>query len=251
MTTANAQETPARGCQSLLAPDGTPLFHGFWDPRAIARVCSQDSPAYWQGRRVLDIGANTSGLSVEIARAGGRVVALEPDPFENTRAAVRPVLDRLIAEEGLDITLRDEGLFEAGEVDGPFDTVLCLGLVYHFRDPQYVLDWLSQLEMEHLIVSTQTGPGAGLQMTNRRDPEIGLPEWFWETRTDPLSGWHPTHALFVKMLGWAGFRDVVALTPPMAFPTKPQPGLTNSAYFRATRGETVYPLASRQTYLQY
>lgn len=40
----------------------------------------------WEGKRVLDIGANTLGLSVEIARAGGIVTGAEPDPYNNTYA---------------------------------------------------------------------------------------------------------------------------------------------------------------------
>ena len=239
-----------KGCQTIYTPDGETLFAGGWNSREIFKAVTGDlGDDYWKGRRVLDIGANTSGLSVEIARRGASVVAAEPDPYANTRALASEVLSKVIAEEGLQLELRSEGIFEVRDL-GRFDTVLCLGLVYHFRDQQFVLDYLSTLDFGDLIISNQTSPGDQLAMINRMDSSVPVPENFWANYTDPLSGWHPTRPMFERMLRYAGFDDVVATTnPAINYPDKPYRGVTNSSYYRATRKRTVDPIASRYVYL--
>lgn len=186
---------------------------------------------------------------MQIARRGASVVAAEPDPYKNCKTIALPVLQQVIEAEGLDLTLVDEGIFDVGKL-GYFDTILCLGLVYHFRDQQFVLDYLSGLSFQHLVISTQTYNDSRLLMMNRFDPDAGLPERFLKAATQPLSGWHSTRPMFTRMLEFAGFVDVRPLTDPSVnFPNAPLPGVTNSAYFRATRDRTIDPVASRYEYL--
>ena len=182
---------------------------------------------------MLDIGANTFGLSIEIARAGASVVAIEPDPFDWYFKLVQSIVQEVIEREGLQLEVRRAGLFEADRF-GQFDCALLLGVIYHFRDPQYLLDYLSTLDVSDVIVSTQTAGGTDLTLHNRCNPGT-MPEGFWSDDAI-LSGWHPTHALFHKMLEWAGFTNVIPLTnSSVNFPKKPAPGLTNSAYYHALR----------------
>ncbi|MEZ5995302.1 MAG: methyltransferase domain-containing protein [Hyphomonadaceae bacterium] len=236
------------GCQSIYSAQGAELFPGQWDPRALYRAVTGEDGAYWRGRRVLDIGANTSGLSVEIARHGASVCAAEPDPYRNSKAIARDTLESVIADERLELELVDDGLFQVSRL-GRFDTVLCLGLVYHFRDPQYVLDYLSTLDMADLIISEQTYAGDELVLVNRKDARV-LPAAFWDNHKEPISGWHPTRALFERMLEAAGFGDVTPLTDPSVnFPAKPAPGLTNAAYYRARKIRSVDPIEARERYL--
>ena len=222
------------------------MFLGQWDPVALFEAISGDTPQYWSGRRVLDIGANTFGLSVEIARAGASVVAIEPDPYDWYFKLVGNIVHKIIADETLDLTLHRAGLFDAPQF-GTFDSVLLLGIIYHFRDPQFVLDFLSSLDVKDVIVSTQTASGDDLSLRNRRDDGT-MPAGFYSDEI-VLSGWHPTHALFRKMLEWAGFGEITALTDPSVnFPGKPAVGLTNSAYYRATKKHGTDPVAVRQVY---
>ena len=220
---------------------------GQWDSKALFDAVTPGDVGYWSGRSVLDIGANSSGLSVEIARRGARVMAIEPDPYKNNKHLAMPTLEVLVAEERLDMEFRDEELFDAHTL-GRFDTVLCLGLIYHFRDPQYVLDYLGGLEHEDLIISTQTHPGSELALVNRKDPAVIPIEGFWKDHHEPLSGWHPTRPLFEKMLESSGYVDVVPLTDAtLNFPKKP-PGLTNSSYYKASRERSVDLYASRKVF---
>jgi len=75
--------------------------------------------------RVLDIGAGTGGLTVELARAcaGGSVVAVERDA--GALSLLRANVERL-APGNVEIVIGDapEGL---GEVEGPFDVVVVGG----------------------------------------------------------------------------------------------------------------------------
>jgi SAM-dependent methyltransferase len=248
LTEPDITESARRGCQTIYSKTGQVLLGGIWDSRAIYRAVTGPDDNYWRGRRVLDIGANTSGLSVEIARRGGRVVAIEPDPYGRSQAVARDVLTQIISDEALDMSLGNEGLFDAHKL-GRFDTVLCLGLIYHFRDQQFVLDYLSTIDMDDLIISSQTHPSDNLAIFNRMDSSVPMPTGFWADYAEPLSGWHPTRPMLERMLKYAGFEDVTALTDRSKnFPTPALRGATNSAYYRGRKVRSVDPVAARMIY---
>lgn len=228
-----------KGCQSVLDCHEKKVFEGEWNPSALYETLTCGDHEFWRGKRVLDIGANTCGLSVEIARRGSNVVALEPDPYKNTYAKSKDIVNSIVTAEGLNLKVYPKGLFNAHEFKG-FDVVLCLGLLYHFRYPQLILDYLSTLEMEYLFLGTQVHSGESLALFNRRDPSIRFAPDFFKPSII-LTGWHPTRPLLERMLQWAGFAEVLSLTAvPYSFPNK-QPGLTNSAYYRCRRIGVVDP----------
>jgi SAM-dependent methyltransferase len=227
-----------KACQTIYNAKNEMIFSGEWDPKILYQTISQGNDELWVGKRVLDIGANTCGLSIEIARRGGIVTSLEPDPYNNTIGLSRVLINSLTKEENLNLTIIDKGLFDADQYRG-YDIVLCLGLLYHFRYPQYILDYLSTLEMEILFLGTQVHPGESLCLMNRRDKSVLKPGLLPDETV--LSGWHPTRPLLERMLEWAGFVDIVSLTDSdYVFPNK-QKGLTNSAYYRCRRTKTVNP----------
>lgn len=227
------------GCQSVLDINGNIIFEGEWNPSILYQILSAGNHEFWKGKSVMDIGANTCGLSIEIARRGAKVVALEPDPYNVTYAKSRTFVEHIIASEDLNLKVYSKGLFDSHEFKG-FDIVLCLGLLYHFRYPQLTLDYLSTLEMNTLFLSTQVHPGDSFSLVNRLDPSIRFPANFFN-ETIVLSGWHPTRPLLERMLKWAGFENIVSLTEiPYTFPDK-QAGLTNSAYYRCQRNKSVNP----------
>jgi SAM-dependent methyltransferase len=234
---AATQAAPARvgsGQQLVRNALGEKVVEGEWDPRPLVTALCPD-PAYWRGRRVLDIGANTLGLSLELARMGARVHAIEPDPFD-TLAQYQPTVRDLIAKENLSVTIERAGLFDAHRqaqllgIDR-FDTVLCLGLIYHFRDPLGMLLSVAAVKTEHLFISSQTHPGEDFALVNRTDPK----HYPRVDTTQHMTGWHPTRPMLVRMLRQAGYTDIIATTDPaINFPNKPIKKVTNSAYYRAT-----------------
>jgi SAM-dependent methyltransferase len=169
-------KTLRAGTQSVFDRDGTLLFEGQWDPRLIASLLTGDDVDFWKGRKVLDCGANTGGLSVELARMGASVTAAEPDPHANTIAFTRGILEEIATREGLNLIVVDADLFSSHEL-GHHDVVLCLGLIYHFRYPQLLLDYLSSLRSDYLFLSCQTHPADDLALFNRAHPGI-LPDGF-------------------------------------------------------------------------
>jgi len=237
------------GTQNVYGKNGDIIFNGEWDSKKLCEVITAGNPSYWKGRRTLDLGANTAGLSLELARMGAEITASEPDPYKNSKTHTIEILKEIIKQEELNLDFSDKDLFNA-HLLGSHDTVLCLGLIYHFRDPQYVLDYLSELDHKELIISTQLYPGSGLCMYNRKDPNVIGRANFWDNHTDSLSGWHPTRELFKAMLVSAGYTDIQSLTgDDISFLNKPK-NLTNSAYFKAIKNkqESVDPIEARKIF---
>ena len=235
-----------RGCQSVYGKDNELLFEGEWDPKVLIDIILTESdPSFFSGKRVLDIGANTGGLSLEIARLGADTVASEPDPYNNNISLTHDILMNLAEEESLNLAIERKDFFSC-HLLGKFDIILCLGLIYHFRYSQYMLDYLSFLNPDTLFISTQTHPASDIALYNRRDPSI-LKESFLKKEI-VLTGWHPTRPLFERMLRWSGFDEVVSLTEAeFNFPKK-QVGATNSAYYRAKCVESKDPEKEKVVY---
>ncbi len=74
---------------------------------------------------VLDLGCGLGNLSLEAARRGHRVVAVDVSPtaVARIRAAAR--------REGLPVEAHERDL-ERWEIDRPFDTIVCIGLIMFF-----------------------------------------------------------------------------------------------------------------------
>lgn len=182
-------------------------------------------PSDLAGARVLDLGANACGLSVEFARRGAKVVAIEHSEIYVRQA--RFVVEHLGLASAIEIHNGD--LFSAID-HGEFDIVCYVGLSYHIRHPQLALDMLSWVCRGHLVASTQTDEGDALVMRNRAS--------IAEKRVrGELWGWNPTEKLFVEMIGHAGFKNAELVS------SRPHPGerrgetLSNRSYFYARAGE--------------
>ncbi len=216
-------------CQTIYA-NNEKIFVGEWDPKVLVEIVN--TAGYdWQDKRVLDIGANTGGFSLEIARLGASVVAAEPDPYGNNLSLSKHILADISRQENLDLTIVNNDFFSVHELQGDFDVIVCFGLLYHFRYFMYSLDYLSSLKPRVLFLSTQTHPGSDLALFNRANPGI-LREGHLQEDTI-LTGWHPTRPLLEKMLHWAGFINISSLTDKeYNFPSKMH-GATNSSYYMA------------------
>jgi 2-polyprenyl-3-methyl-5-hydroxy-6-metoxy-1,4-benzoquinol methylase len=82
------------------------------------------------GLRVLDVGAGTGVMSRFAAERGASVVAVEGDTRRAEAAALRcsdPYLD-------LDVDVRHGSVDDLDDADGPFDVVLCIGVLEYAGD---------------------------------------------------------------------------------------------------------------------
>lgn len=245
------------GCHTIKSRSGETLFLGEYAPKIMFGVLTQGNPDYWRGKRVLDLGCNTAGISLEIARAGAAdVVPVDPDPYDNGLTLVLDILKRLSEGEELNLRPVRGSLFDAHQL-GSFDIVLLLGVIYHFRDLQFLLDFLSTLDVKEAFISSPTHAGEGLVNFNRRGlaNDRDLPGDFFDNLPRHvfgdeiiLTGWHPTHDLLERQIRWAGFENVQALSDRSINAPQTPKGWTNSAYYRATKVRTVDPIESRKVY---
>lgn len=179
-------------------------------------------PEDLSGMTVLDMGANACGFSIEFAKRGAKVLAVELDQRYIDQA--RFVVDHFGLSDRIEI--RQADLFDAPKF-GEFDIVAYVGLSYHIKYPQLALDMLGWNTKSILVASTQTVPGRGLSMVNRSE----------KTGVAHLSGYEPTESLFIKMLSAAGFKN------PRLVSTSPHKGegggrfCGNRSYFFADAGE--------------
>ena len=209
--------------------DDSATISGIWDPKHLLEILCRGIKD-WHGLRVLDIGANSGGLSIELARLGATVVALEP--LEKMRYLLESALAYIHKSEPLQVEVRNDHFFNADK-HGSFDVVLALGLVYHFRHPQLCLDYLGNLDSKWFFISTQTCNSDDLIMQNRK---IVCPQFHTQT---VLGGWHPSRPLCISMLEWAGFQNIFELTDPSLNFYNKSSQVTNSNYFLVEKGKAV------------
>ena len=89
--------------QSVLDKNGNKIVDGLWNPKSLAALF--DAEEDLRGSRVLDMGANNGGLSLELARLGADVHAAEP-VLDNTPA------QQIAAKEGLSVIWSKHELFD-------------------------------------------------------------------------------------------------------------------------------------------
>jgi tRNA (mo5U34)-methyltransferase len=201
-------------------------------PEPKFELIADQLPASLTGLRVLDLGCNAGGIAVQFARRGAGVVGVEAGGGYYRQACwVRDVL-------GLDIEYHNMSIYDVGSLDGGFDVVLFLGLLYHLRHPQLSLDLLAQRCEGTLIINTP------VVRSPARIMELRLPES--TARVDQaaelrFNWWFPSPDALRTMLAVAGFTDIVEFAKTespfvssnqnadntSAFPT-------GTVYFRAT-----------------
>jgi SAM-dependent methyltransferase len=160
-----------------------------------------------RGKRVLDLGCNAGWWSVRAAEAGADFVAgIDGRQMHVDQANL------VFEAKGIDASRYS---FSVGDVlrdkwpDGPFDVVLCLGLLYHVSDPIGLLDRIAETNTDLLAIDTAVADGAGSYWRSRTD-----------SADDPRSSVGaktvliPSRRALVDLAKSHGYR-VVALAPNM------------------------------------
>jgi len=122
-----------------------------------------------EGKRVLDLGCNAGFWSLLAAQAG---------------------CDFVLGVDGRQMHVDQANLvFEANEIDpdrysfvrsdlyqadlesyGPFDVVLCLGLLYHVSKPVELFEKISRVNTDILVIDTELTPVPGRWIRVRKEP---------------------------------------------------------------------------------
>ena len=176
---------------------------GVYDPAPLLERL--ELPEDLSGKRVLDIGARDGFFSFEAERRGADVLALDFMPPERTGFAVGARL------RGSSVEYRVDNVYNLSpERHGEFDLVLCLGVLYHLRNPLLGLDRLWTVCKGDMLLETQIRSGRERRVGGVAEEREPLMQFHPE---DSLNGdhtnwWSPNPAALRAMLESACFEVV-------------------------------------------
>lgn len=157
-----------------------------------------------RGKSVLDVGAWDGFYSFAAKRRGAaRVLATDhycwSGPGWGTKDGFDYARDRLKLEvEDLEIDLMD---LSPERLDGSFDVVLFMGILYHLRHPLLGLERVASVCRDILVLETVIDA-----RWSRRPMMVFYPGR--ERNDDPTNWWAPNVPCAVAMLKSVGFRQI-------------------------------------------
>lgn len=174
-------------------------------------------PEDLSGKKVLDIGCNAGFYSVELAKRGANVTAVDLDTHYLKQAEW--VAKQFALEDR--ITFKQMQVYDLAHSQETFDIVWFMGVFYHLRYPLLALDIVSRVTKEFMIFQTYGLPTVE-EMDVPEDVEFHKRE-ILETTAWPkmafipnkLAGdltnwWVPNHQGILSMLKDCGF-EVTAM----------------------------------------
>lgn len=168
-------------------------------------------PRDLSGWTVLDVGCNAGFYSIEMAKRGARVTAVDMDDHYLKQAEWAAEKFKVRDK----ITLKKSHVYNLGIIEDSYDIVLFLGVFYHLRYPLLALDILAKKVEKYLVFQTLTMPGEkefkappDLKLTDRKIMmHPGWPKMAFIERKlegDPTNWWAPNGAAVEAMLRSAG-----------------------------------------------
>ncbi len=197
-------------------PDGsqTAPDHFLGDfPAFKWKKISASVPQDLSGWKVLDIGCNAGFYSIELAKRGAQVVAIDLDDHYLKQAA-------WVSEQfGLDdrIEFRTMQVYDLAHVEEAYDLVWFMGVFYHLRYPMLAMDIVAQKALKMLVFQTLSMPGteemdvpADIPFSDRdilKKPEFPSMAFIEHSLAgDPTNWWVANHQGIVSMLRSCGFK---------------------------------------------
>jgi len=155
------------------------------------------------GAKVLDLGCNAGGMSIEFARRGADCLGFEATKRYHAQA------QWLAEKTGLAAHLRfvNASIYRAAALREKFDIVLFMGLIYHLRYPQLALDISRSVCNGTLFLNTPVVVSSSPIMENRlqRGPEgVGFVPYSHESRHN---WWYASRGALEAMMVAAGFEE--------------------------------------------
>lgn len=172
-------------------------------------------PEDLHGLRALDIGCNAGFYSLELARRGARVTAIDINEHYLKQALWAADTLELIDN----IEFRQARIYDLASANDSYDLVLCMGVLNHLRHPLLALDCVRKCCKGHMIFQTMTAPGDyifpvqadyGLHEREVMN-EPGWPKMAFIEHciaNDSTHWWAPNYACIEAMLRSAGFGSI-------------------------------------------
>ena len=157
-------------------------------------------PENLSGLRVLDIGSADGFFTIELARRGAHVVAM--DAYGKMIKRVEWAARTLGLSDRVDGRV---GFVDTLPVNERYDFVLCLGLLYHLRHPLLDLERISGVS-DLLYLESAIDPGD--------KPYLWLKPPLKGVHDNPK--WFPTASCIEEMLKMVGFTRIENLNDPTA-----------------------------------
>lgn len=170
-------------------------------------------PGDLSGKTVLDVGCNAGFYTIELAKRGAHVTAIDLDPHYLKQA------EWAVAQHGLqeNVVLKQQQVYDLGREEKEYDIIWFMGVFYHLRYPLLALDILARKTKEMLVFQTLTMPGEDVYEVsedyelNDRDKMLdkGWPRMaFIENKLngDPTNWWAPNATCIKAMLRTCGFK---------------------------------------------
>jgi tRNA (mo5U34)-methyltransferase len=211
-------ESLAPWFHNLHLPDGTQTApdHFLGDfPAYKWQELASELPDDLHGWTALDIGCNAGFYSLELARRGACVTAIDSNPHYLNQARWAAGEFELTKQ----INFRQMQVYGLARDNTCYDLVLFLGVMYHLRYPLLGLDIATQQVRRLFCFQSLSLPGKEvfIDTRNRQFDErelmldAGWPKMaFIEDRfaNDPTNWWVPNHACIEAMLRSCGMRIV-------------------------------------------
>jgi len=160
-------------------------------------------PPDLSGKTVLDIGAYDGFFSFAAEdRRAARVLAVDTLAWERGDTSGRPCFELAHRALGSSVESRKLDIHDVADAGiGTFDVVMCLGVLYHLREPLRALEAVSAVTDDLLVLETHT------DATHLRRPAV---VWYeGDELAGDASNWcGPNEAMLETWLRDVGFRDV-------------------------------------------
>jgi len=169
-------------------------------------------PKNLEGYKVLDIGCNAGFYSIELAKLGADVLAIDIDDHYLKQA-------KWIAKQfGLEskIQFKKMQIYDLAHAEEKYDLIWFMGVFYHLRYPLLALDILSRITDKYLVFQTYSLPGKEEMeipenvefdkrevLENSNWPKLAFIEN--NLARDPTNWWIANHQGILSLLKSSGF----------------------------------------------
>lgn len=154
--------------------------------------------------RILDVGTADGDLSFLFESVGCDVVAIDNPPSNYNRCAGVRSMRELV---GSNVALLEKDIDYDLAVDGQFDLILMLDILYHLRNPLGTLIGLCQLA-RHMVITTRIFEAVTDRGPLHDTPCAYLLAPFEAAENDPTNYWIFTERAFSRLLERSGWRIV-------------------------------------------